>query len=482
MKLTFTAAILLFAISLTGQVEQQNIIKEKLLAIEKRNPDKSFNSTINLLNESENSPENTTYMLKDSTYYFNYSDGWNATERSIALKRDKYAHVTNSISQTFDMNIWVNKDTTIRLYYSPDQEHKYLYKPWNSELQQWADTGNFVEFTENGKYLHYYYKGWSYYDNQFTYGFKYSFTFNKKGDYLQSIDYEYNADKSLWQLYEQWNYYYDTNDLLTHIIVLKWDSNSGQWINDTRRQYSYNMVGDQTEKLYQNWDSETEKWTNSTLTLTSYNEQGNDSLITTKTWQIGSEEWTNSSLRSYEFNLVGEMTKSLWQNWNYDSLNWINQTQRLYTYEWNTIRTEELYQSWDSYLHEWENSSKQLYLYDENDNKTQSISQNWNDFDQIWANSKKTEYYWTELVVDINEEQTETNISIYPNPSSEAITLLFENSNIESEVKIVSQAGKVVYTGTLENDKIDVSEFTPGVYFLILKSDNQQIVKKILKL
>jgi hypothetical protein len=60
------------------------------------------------------------------------------------------------------------------------------------------------------------------------------------------------------------------------------------------------------------------------------------------------------------------------------------------------------------------------------------------------------------------------NVSIYPNPSSNYINI----QNIEGEYSIVNMIGNTISKGTLNNNKIDISNFSNGVY--IIKISNQK--------
>ena len=60
------------------------------------------------------------------------------------------------------------------------------------------------------------------------------------------------------------------------------------------------------------------------------------------------------------------------------------------------------------------------------------------------------------------------NVSIYPNPSSNYINI----QNIEGEYSIINLIGNTISKGTLRNNKIDISNFSNGVY--IVKISNQK--------
>lgn len=76
------------------------------------------------------------------------------------------------------------------------------------------------------------------------------------------------------------------------------------------------------------------------------------------------------------------------------------------------------------------------------------------------------------------------NVSVYPNPASEMLTVLFEAQSANSTVVITDLTGKQVYNKQVEsssftNHTIDVSTFTKGIYFLSVMNGNSRSVQKV---
>ncbi len=72
----------------------------------------------------------------------------------------------------------------------------------------------------------------------------------------------------------------------------------------------------------------------------------------------------------------------------------------------------------------------------------------------------------------------ENTFSITPNPSSDVITI--SSANIENEkLEILSITGEVIYTDKLNSSemKIDISEFSKGVYFIKAESQITKFIK-----
>jgi len=87
------------------------------------------------------------------------------------------------------------------------------------------------------------------------------------------------------------------------------------------------------------------------------------------------------------------------------------------------------------------------------------------------------------------EMNADANISVFPNPVSEQLTILFSNAYAEKKwtAKLTDILGKVVgekaFSCLPASGKYnwDLSSFAPGAYTLILESDNGKVMKKIVR-
>ncbi|MES2762655.1 MAG: T9SS type A sorting domain-containing protein [Bacteroidota bacterium] len=70
---------------------------------------------------------------------------------------------------------------------------------------------------------------------------------------------------------------------------------------------------------------------------------------------------------------------------------------------------------------------------------------------------------------------------IYPNPSEGIIYLSFEGDvNSLQSIEVVNMLGNIVYYSTNFTDRLDLSEYTAGVYFVCLKSNEKSIIEKVI--
>ncbi|MFH1050751.1 MAG: T9SS type A sorting domain-containing protein [bacterium] len=81
----------------------------------------------------------------------------------------------------------------------------------------------------------------------------------------------------------------------------------------------------------------------------------------------------------------------------------------------------------------------------------------------------------SEVIVDVNEINTESHFSIYPNPASDFISI----SDINDKIQIYDIMGREVWIGIINDGmRIDVSGFSQGVYYII--SNKNQVTKNFM--
>ncbi len=83
-------------------------------------------------------------------------------------------------------------------------------------------------------------------------------------------------------------------------------------------------------------------------------------------------------------------------------------------------------------------------------------------------------------MVAINESFNSLNISIYPNPANDYITIEAPQKTVLEILNIQGQAIKIINTEKIETS-INLSDLSSGVYFIKAKTDKDFIVKKFIK-
>lgn len=79
-------------------------------------------------------------------------------------------------------------------------------------------------------------------------------------------------------------------------------------------------------------------------------------------------------------------------------------------------------------------------------------------------------------MVGVEEISNALNVSVYPNPAADFITISSSQSLSEQEYKIFDASGKVVKSGVLQSNenRIDISNFSNGLYLLFVNGHPAQ--------
>ena len=116
-------------------------------------------------------------------------------------------------------------------------------------------------------------------------------------------------------------------------------------------------------------------------------------------------------------------------------------------------------------------------------------SVSWNDFDDDGdldvaitglnadMNAKTEVYENTSSSLGLDTFQPVTAISIYPNPSASKITI--NTPHTIDAVHLTEQSGKVITISIDDNNQIDVSKLSEGIYYLQIQSGNQKTTHKV---
>ena len=98
------------------------------------------------------------------------------------------------------------------------------------------------------------------------------------------------------------------------------------------------------------------------------------------------------------------------------------------------------------------------------------------------ATATTIDYCWLALGLATNAKN---EIKIFPNPVVGDFLNLFESQNIGSEnnqpYTIVNIIGQKVTAGTIENDRVSITNLKKGIYFLEIGAANKTIVEKFIR-
>ena len=107
----------------------------------------------------------------------------------------------------------------------------------------------------------------------------------------------------------------------------------------------------------------------------------------------------------------------------------------------------------------------------------------------FWVYVNDCRYYQSGIVngkAIFQTSETPVALTHSPNPVLDILTVLLSkvDRNLEAILTISNVNGKIVFSKTVENDRveIDMSKYLPGLYFIQYRNKNQSLINKIIKL
>ena len=84
------------------------------------------------------------------------------------------------------------------------------------------------------------------------------------------------------------------------------------------------------------------------------------------------------------------------------------------------------------------------------------------------------------FILSITEEENhEQSFLVFPNPAHQTIDISMLNNSIIDDVYIYDQIGSLVSSG--KKNQIDISNLVSGIYFILIKSEDQYLYSKFIK-
>jgi len=78
---------------------------------------------------------------------------------------------------------------------------------------------------------------------------------------------------------------------------------------------------------------------------------------------------------------------------------------------------------------------------------------------------------------EVKEPEVNSEINVFPNPADNRINVLFSEEPANYQMTLINTFGQVILQG--RSDGMDVSSFSPGIYFLRIETEKFQINKKV---
>ncbi len=259
---------------------------------------------------------------------------------------------------------------------------------------------------------------------------------------------------------------------LDYSIGMDWNSETSQWVNSDKSEYTYDANGNLTVRIYSYWNS-------------------------------GTSQWVNSDLEEYTYDANGNPTVRIYSGWNSETSQWVNSSKYEYTYDANGNPTVEIYSLWNSETSQWENSDKSEYTYDLSYGLNDLILPNlyyfvpdysnlivnkpvdfidYNYIDGSWVNVWKGTYYYSTVNVTSVSDLSKQVYSIYPNPVLDRLNFNIQHSNNTFTFELYdSQGRKLISKEIINNSQLNLEGLTKGIYLYNLIIDGEIQSGKLIK-
>jgi Secretion system C-terminal sorting domain len=273
-------------------------------------------------------------------------------------------------------------------------------------------------------------------------------------------------------------------------LTEQWQTNA--WVNSLKETYTYDANGNMLTDLQQGW--QTNAWVNWYIYTYTYDANGNCLTELTEQWQTNA--WVNHFRVTFTYDANGNLLTFLEEEWQTNA--WVNYWRFTYTYDANGNRLTELDETWQT--NAWVNDYRNTYTYDANGNSITGKDDAWQSgnwepgMGYLYLYSQKQYLYWLYniyryeahyiTITGIADIQaTNSNLSVFPNPANDKITIEISGKTNESNLAIVNIEGQELIKQKISNRKIqiDISNLPSGVYFVRLTNDKTVEVGKFIK-
>ncbi|GAP43102.1 protein containing Por secretion system C-terminal sorting domain [Lentimicrobium saccharophilum] len=416
------------------------------------------------------------------------------------------------------LNLWVPYRIEKWQYDGQDRQTMWAVLFWENETM--AYKGLFREryvFDAQGNVSESYFDGWSlslfdwinyrrilnYYDNQQRLTNEVNFEWNNLGQHWDStsyILYEYNPEGlpervTEWEeedgtgvFYPKLRYDYEYNT--TGDMILKtrlfYNHNTQLWYYMVKEEPTWDEHHSKIQSWYWKYEESIEEWIPLEKDHWAWDEAGNMALY--EYYRIGEDTvtWMPSIKAEMTYNAFNRMLRNTGYSGN-DFGEWEPGYMRAYEYIQDTLLVEDALSQWDAGSASWKGVNMHLYTFDSLNRRHSDSYHKWIVHVQQFVLSTRDYYSWSQQEAQGFDEPGRISAEIMPNPTQGEFQILLSNILYpDCQVEIVDPTGKI--REKLKSERgaasilMDITHFPPGIYFVRIESENQIIVKKIIRL
>jgi hypothetical protein len=250
------------------------------------------------------------------------------------------------------------------------------------------------------------------------------------------------------------------------------------WQNTSKETNTYDGSGYLTNNLSQSWDFISSAWKNNIQINYTNNPDGNPNQEITQSWDGAA--WINSTRSTYTYNASNKVITQVTDNW--ISGNWQPDSRETNTYDGNGYVINNLSQIWDEGSSSWKNETQENFTNNVDGTPSIIISQEW-DGTNAWNNAARYTLTYSPSTL-IKELPATKMVTIYPNPTSGLLTIMsVEGFSDNASLELYDFNGKAILQRNLDNmtdQRIDISQFAKGIYYLRIKNNKINYCQKVI--
>lgn len=362
---------------------------------------------------------------------------------------------------------------------------------WDSEATNWRPLTKFEYiFNSNDHLQTTNYFEWNDVESALVHYSRANYTFNANNLPTELLLEFYDYENSVWENGEKNTYSYNANNLLSEEFLYFWNT---EWVNTLRYTLTYNTSGKLIHKICDEWSTDTwiyywertwtydnnqrlieefydnpygleEKWQNA------YSNSGNLTLKSYSYYSTSDDLWIFDYKYEWDYDNNNNITRYLWIETIHGESSWVIGGLEVNTYDQNNKLITSDISEYDELDASFIPMALNTYTYSINGNLDEKLCDYYNEFIEDYLEV----YYFTsyDVVEGVKENEFKSQISMFPNPTSNALYL--NNCSENAIITVFDLAGKQMINQVNANNQIDVSSLKNGIY-LIQIIDNSVI-------
>lgn len=394
-------------------------------------------------------------------------------------------------------SVWLAKNKRIYSYSVNHQIDTNIYLFWNINNSQWLNANSDIyNYNPNNSVINYTRTFWDTISSSWIPQFKLEYTYDTNNNRIMSVRTNWDTITNQWFNFYKVENTYDVNSNFTSTYGSTWNTGSSSWQNDEKLSFNYDANNNKTEDTSFVWNTINSMWDYTFLQTFIYDSNNNVTSNTNYTWNGSMLIWDYSEKFEYTYDISNNKTNEIYNYW--DGLTWEPIFKTTFANFVNTHPTETANYIWDIGNSIWipQDKSSQnhdlavLYsdiifpfYYNETDFHHKLDSSNtlvWDEINVNWTINERTKYYYSNTAVGINELNTNTSATAFPNPATDELNFVLPKEETNYTIDVFNCAGAKLMSFSNTN-KIRVIDLNSGLYIYTITSKNNVYKGKFIK-